>query len=254
MGCLHEGHLSLVRQAARENAHVGVSIFVNPTQFGPQEDYARYPRTLDQDLELLRQAGVALAFLPHPEAIYPREPHLTWIGVDHLDKNLCGRSRPGHFRGVCTVVAILLNIMMPERVYFGRKDAQQAVILKRMIDDLHLPVIFRTGETVRDADGLALSSRNRYLSAEWRQKALAIPRSLLWAREEIAAGQTRCEPLLKGMTAGLEEAGLNVDYLMAVDLGTLEPLSEVRLDGTLVALAAFAGQTRLIDNFILGDL
>lgn len=254
MGCLHEGHMSLVRQAARENAHVGVSIFVNPVQFGPQEDFAAYPRTMEDDLELLRKEGVSLVFLPRPQEIYPQNPHLTWVEVSELDRNLCGAKRPGHFRGVCTVVTILLNIVMPDRVYFGQKDAQQAIILKRMIADLHLSVAFRSGKTVRDSDGLALSSRNRYLTPPWRRKALAIPQSLAWARGEIAAGQEDTAYLLEGIKCRLQEGDLRVDYVQAVDLETLQPLGRVHRNGTLVALAAFAGTTRLIDNFILGDL
>ena len=249
MGALHEGHLSLVRKAREECGLVAATIFVNPLQFGQGEDFDRYPRQREPDCALLEAAGVELVFIPAVEVMYPAGA-VTTVEVGGLSERLDGASRPGHFRGVATVVAKLLQIVKPDRAYFGQKDAVQVAVLRQMIRDLNLEVELRTGATVRDADGLALSSRNVYLSPAERQKALALPRALETIRAAIGQGMRDAGPLLQaGHDLLAAEPGVRLEYLEAVDWATLLPVEAVS-PGTLVAVAAGVGTTRLIDNFI----
>jgi pantoate--beta-alanine ligase len=249
MGSLHDGHLSLVR-AARERCEVVVaSIFVNPTQFGPQEDYRNYPRNLESDARLLAEERVDVLFAPTPEEIYP-PGFQTYVAVQELSQPLCGRSRPGHFRGVATVVTKLLNIVQPDLAFFGRKDAQQGILIQQLVRDLNLPVEIVLCPIVREADGLALSSRNAYLSPEERQAALVLHRSLGRAREMLSAGERSAERLLAVVRGMLEaESRARVDYVEVVDAATLKPIQ--RLQGRiLLALAGWFGKARLIDNLM----
>ena len=254
MGYLHRGHMALVEQCKKENDITVVSIFVNPTQFGPNEDFDRYPRDLEGDERLLREAGVDILFYPGLNEVYPQD-YATYIQVEKLDHMLCGKSRPTHFRGVATVVLKLLNMVAPRRAYFGRKDAQQAIIIKKMVWDLNLEVSIRTIPIVRDPDGLALSSRNAYLSAEERQAALSLSRALEKARAAIAGG-LRDATAITGLLR--EDVGrsplITIDYLEMVSLDRLEPIAAVEPGNTLVAGAIWVGKTRLIDNFILGEI
>ena len=246
MGALHAGHLSLVRAARAQCAVVAASIFVNPTQFGPNEDFSRYPRTFEDDCAQLETEGVDLLFAPAAEEMYPRGLRTT-VEVQEIGDRLDGISRPGHFRGVATVVAKLFHIVGPDRAYFGQKDAAQVAVLRAMVEDLNLPLELVVCPTVRDADGLALSSRNRYLSAEEREQALAIPRALL----DLPAGIATADELRAWLRDGLEQApGLRLEYAEVVDRRTLEPLGDLRR-GALVAVAAQVGRTRLIDNVVL---
>lgn len=251
MGYLHEGHLTLVRQARVQNASVGVSIFVNPTQFGPQEDLARYPRDLPRDLALLEKEGVDLVFTPTPGEMYP-PGYDTWVQVENLAKRLEGASRPGHFRGVCTIVLKLFNLFRPERAYFGQKDAQQALIVQRMAADLNTGVEVVVVPTVREADGLAMSSRNVYLNPQERQAATVLYRALSLACHLYEAGERDAEVLRERMRSLiLQEPLARIDYVSVADAQTLEELE--RVEGpALVSLAVFIGHTRLIDNITLG--
>ena len=251
MGALHTGHQSLIRRATAPAAQVLVSVFVNPLQFGPGEDFARYPRTLEQDAELAAAAGATALFAPSVEDLYPHgDTELTRVvPPDSLQQVLCGRHRPGHFNGVATVVLRLLGLIRPDQLLLGEKDWQQLVILRRVIADLGVPVAVQGCGTQREADGLALSSRNRYLSAEQRQQAAALPRSLLAAQANARAGQP-LEPVCAGVRADLEAAGLVVDYVEAVEPHSLRPCSH--LHGlTLLAAAAHCGPSRLIDHQLL---
>jgi pantoate--beta-alanine ligase len=251
MGFLHDGHLSLVRAARRAADAVVVSIFVNPTQFGPNEDFARYPRDLARDAALLEGESVDILFHPEAADMYP-EGFKTFIEVHDLQNKLCGASRPGHFRGVCTVVLKLFEIVRPDIAVFGQKDAQQAIILRRMARDLNLGVNVDVRPIVREKDGLALSSRNTYLSPAERRAALVLSRSLKGAEDKIAAGEKRADVLRTGIKAVLElEPLARVDYVAIVDPVALDPVSEVG-PGTLIALAAYFGKTRLIDNILVG--
>lgn len=254
MGYLHEGHLSLVRQCKKENEITVVSLFVNPTQFGPTEDLDRYPRDPEKDRLLLEELEVDLLFAPGVGEIYP-ENYDTYVEVEQLSRNLCGRSRPGHFRGVATVVLKLFNIVKPTCAYFGQKDAQQAVIIKKMVEDLNLDIRIRVMPIVRDHDGLALSSRNAYLSAEEREAGLLLSRALGKAEKMIEAGVTAVPQLKQTMLAELKENPLvRIDYMEMVSLDQLEPIDTVDPRNTLAAGAIFVGKTRLIDNFILGEI
>lgn len=254
MGALHEGHLSLVRGSRRENDVTVVSIFVNPAQFGPSEDLQRYPRDRQRDVALLTGEGADVLFLPDAAEVYP-PPYRTWVDVTGLDGKLCGRSRPGHFRGVATVVLKLFNLVRPQRAYFGQKDAQQALIIRQLLRDLDLPVQLRVLPIVRDADGLALSSRNVFLSAAERRAALALPRSLERARAMIAGGERHSRAVRAAMEAEIvREPLLAVDYIAVVGLGDLEEVTEIVPGNTLVAAAVRAGKTRLIDNYLSGDI
>lgn len=251
MGALHEGHAALVRAAAGlPNSFTVVSIFVNPTQFGPNEDYSRYPRTLDADRTLCDKAGAELIFLPPVESMYPPQSR-TFVDVGELGDHLCGASRPGHFRGVCTVVMKLFHIVAPDAAFFGAKDAQQARILWRMVLDLDYPLDFRIVPTVREPDGLALSSRNRYLSPEERAVAPRIFAALTAIHRRATGGEIDATRLESALRSELEAIpGARVDYATIVDEETLQPVR--RLDRpALVAVAVFLGRTRLIDNLTL---
>jgi len=250
MGYLHEGHLSLVRRAREENGRVAVSIFVNPTQFGPSEDLERYPRDLARDRGLLEQAGCDLVFMPSLEEMYPRGAEST-VDVGSVAEPLEGERRPGHFRGVATVVLKLLGIVEPTRAYFGQKDAQQLAVIRRMVADLNVPVEVVGCETVRDADGLALSSRNSYLSPRERQAAPVLHRALVSARDRLATGERRAEELRRTMVQVLTaEPLVRVDYVSVADPRTLSELDVVG-GPALLSLAARLGSTRLIDNLLV---
>lgn len=250
MGYLHEGHLGLVRRAREVTDLLVLSIFVNPTQFGPGEDLERYPRDLPRDTDLCIAAGVDVLFVPAAEEIYP-SGSVTVIEVLGLSSKLEGASRPGHFRGVATVVLKLLGIVDPHVAAFGQKDAQQAIIVQRMARDLHLDVELLVCPTVRDEDDVALSSRNVYLSPSERRAARAIPASLRAAEAAIADGERDPEVVLEAARRVLRaETGLRIDYVEMVDTWTLEPVVETRGE-MLVAVAAFAGKTRLIDNTVV---
>lgn len=250
MGALHEGHAALVRAARGTSGFAVVSIFVNPTQFGPDEDFARYPRTLEADQKVCSDAGADLIFAPSVEEMYP-EQSVTFVEVKELDTVLCGASRPGHFRGVCTVVLKLFNIVGPDVAHFGAKDFQQARIIRQMTRDLNVPVEVRIEPTVREADGLALSSRNRYLSASERAAAPRLYRALQAVRERALAGEIDVARLESALRTDLEVIpGARVDYARIVDADTLRPIG--RLDRPAVALVAvYLGTTRLIDNVVI---
>ena len=247
MGALHAGHARLIEVARNECDLVVVSIFVNPTQFGPKEDFAKYPRTLDADRELCANAGADVIFAPEASEIYP-PGFRTSVEVQGLQDQLCGASRPGHFRGVCTVVLSLFHIARPDVAYFGQKDAQQVLIIRRMVRDLNVPIEIRTVPTVRDADGLALSSRNRYLNADERRHAPVLFQSLRQAEQLIAAGERNPARIEREIGERLATVpNLRIDYIRAVSAETLE--SPAVLHGqTLIAVAVFLGTTRLIDN------
>lgn len=253
MGYLHEGHLSLVREAKKRNDRAAVSIFVNPKQFGPAEDYNVYPRDFNRDAALLEKEGVDLIFYPAVEEMYPAG-YKTYVEVEDLENRLCGRSRPGHFRGVCTVVLKLFNLIQPDEAYFGWKDAQQVIILKKMVEDLNLPVKIRSMPLIREKDGLALSSRNIYLNPQERQASVVLYRSLELAEEIIKNGERQAARIRQQMVNLISAEPLaRIDYVEIVDPQTLEPL--VTIDGdALVAVAVYFGRTRLIDNlrFISG--
>lgn len=252
MGALHEGHLSLVRRARAECGVVVVSIFVNPLQFGPGEDFERYPRTFEEDCRQLEVAGVEVLFAPEAGEMYP-EGAMTTVTVAGVGDRLDGASRPGHFTGVATVVAKLLHVVGRGRAYFGQKDAAQLAVLRQMVRDLNFDVEVVGCAIVRDADGLALSSRNKYLSEAERGQALVLRRTLLAVEAMIAGGERESAVLIRGGMRVLEgEAGGRVDYFAVVDAATLLPVAVADV-GTLVAVAAWVGKTRLIDNFVVGD-
>jgi pantoate--beta-alanine ligase len=250
MGALHEGHAALVRAAHAASGFVVVSVFVNPTQFGPKEDFAKYPRTLEADQKLSSDAGANLIFAPTVEEMYP-ERSVTFVEVKELDAELDGPTRPGHFRGVCTAVLKLFNIVRPDVSHFGAKDAQQARIIQQMVRDLNVPVQVRVEPTVREADGLAMSSRNRYLSPTERALAPSIYRALQGIRARALAGEIDVARLESALAADLAAIpGARVDYARILDADLLRPLS--RLDRpTLAAVAVFIGTTRLIDNVVI---
>ena len=251
MGYLHEGHLSLVRESIKENNITFVSIFVNPTQFGPAEDFSSYPRDLERDRELLENEGVDYLFYPTNETMYP-PGYLTFANVNLLDETLCGRRRKGHFRGVVTVVLKLFNIVQPDSTYFGQKDAQQALIIRQMIKDLNLNIRFRVLPIVRENDGLAMSSRNRYLTTEEREQAVALYKSLKKAEELFENGERSSLKIKQEILKILYSHDLlKIDYVEIVDLAKLRPLNIVK-DKALVAVAVYLGKARLIDNTILG--
>jgi pantoate--beta-alanine ligase len=253
MGALHEGHLSLVRAAKSRCRAVVVSIFVNPTQFGPNEDFTKYPHAFEHDREVLRKEGVDFVFAPSAEEMYPTGAG-TWVTVEGMSDRLCGRSRPGHFRGVTTVVAKLFHIVEPNLTFFGQKDAAQAAIIRRMVRDLNLPVEIVVCPIVREPSGLAMSSRNAYLSAEQKQSALVLYGALREIERSFHSGERNAEKLIgagKQVVAG--EPSVCLDYLEIVDPDTLEPLPSVNRSA-LVAIAALVGTTRLIDNVVLETL
>ena len=252
MGALHEGHVSLVRAARSSSDLVAASIFVNPTQFGANEDLAKYPRSFERDRELLQGESVELLFAPSVEEMYPAGA-VTWVTVEGLSDKLDGRSRPGHFRGVTTVVAKLFHVVQPDAAFFGQKDAAQVAIIRRMVGDLNLPVEIVVCPIVRAADGLAMSSRNAYLDPDERKRALVLQRSLLRAEHLAETGERNAARLV---AAGREEidkeSSVRLDYFEIVNPDTLDPLEDIS-GGGLVAVAAVVGGTRLIDNILLGN-
>jgi pantoate--beta-alanine ligase len=251
MGYLHEGHLSLVRRAREECDHVVVSIFVNPTQFGPQEDLSKYPRDLDRDLSLLEPLGVDLVWMPTEDAMYP-PGYQTWVEVEAITRPLEGAMRPGHFRGVTTVVAKLFNGVQPHKAYFGQKDAQQAAVIRQMTRDLSYPTEIVVCPIVREPDGLAKSSRNVYLDPEQRKAATVLSRSLRAAQVAYENGEREAETLRRKMKEVLAGEPLaNVQYISCADYDTLEELETVT-GKTLLSMAVYIGKTRLIDNIVLG--
>jgi pantoate--beta-alanine ligase len=251
MGYLHDGHLTLVRRARQECATVAVSIFVNPTQFGPQEDLAAYPRDMERDLRMLEPEGVAWVFSPTPEEVYPRGFD-TWVEVDALSRPLEGTHRPGHFRGVTTVVAKLFNIVRPDRAYFGEKDAQQLRVIRKMARDLDLGIEIVPVPTVRERDGLAMSSRNVYLNADDRQAALCLYRSLQLAQRLYQQGERDAEAIRRQVRELIQTEPLaHIEYVSVADDETLEELTAIG-GPALVSLAVRFGRTRLIDNVTLG--
>ncbi len=249
MGALHEGHLSLVRAAAARADTVVVSLFVNPTQFGPHEDLSSYPRDPEGDLEKCRALGVEAVFAPSPEAMYDPDAS-TVVEEQALSAGLCGERRPGHFRGVTTVVAKLFNLVLPTVAVFGLKDYQQALVIRRMVRDLKFPVELVLAPTVREPDGLAMSSRNRYLTTDWRRRALAIPQALAAAAARVEGGERSAAALCAEVREQVRAAGLDPQYVEAVDAETLLPVTQVKAP-VLLAVAAYADRTRLIDNRVL---
>ena len=250
MGALHEGHLSLVRAARATCDVVAASIFVNPTQFGPNEDLAKYPRSFERDRELLENEGVDLLFAPSVEEMYPAGA-VTWVTVEELSGKLDGRSRPGHFRGVTTVVSKLFHVIEPDVAFFGQKDAAQVAIIRRMVRDLNLPVEIAVCPIVREPDGLAMSSRNAYLDPQQRKQALVLHRSLLQAKKLVDEGERRAAKLIAVAREEFSrEPAVRLDYFEIVDAGSLDPVEELSR-GALAAVAAYVGPTRLIDNLSL---
>lgn len=248
MGYLHEGHASLM-DAAGENEKVVVSIFVNPMQFGPNEDLASYPRDLEHDAKVCEAHGVDLIFHPTPEEMYG-DNFYSYVDMDVLTKELCGLSRPVHFRGVCTVVAKLFNIVTPDKAYFGQKDAQQLAVIKRMVKDLNMPLTIVGCPIIREEDGLAKSSRNTYLSPEERKAALVLSRSIFLGKKMVGQGEKDCKKIKEAMTAEIEKEPLaKIDYVKIVDLSTMQQV-ETTEHGVLAAIAVYIGKTRLIDNFM----
>jgi pantoate--beta-alanine ligase len=252
MGALHEGHLSLVRAAKTSCDLVAASIFVNPTQFGPTEDLAKYPRDFERDRDLLQNEGVELLFAPSVEEMYPAGA-VTWVTVEELSSRLDGLSRPGHFRGVTTVVAKLFHIVEPDAAFFGQKDAAQLAIIRRMVRDLNFPVEIVACPIVREPDGLAMSSRNAYLDPLQRKQALVLYRSLTKVKKLWDAGERDAAKLAAAGREEVEEKSVRLDYFEIVDSQSLEPVENVA-KGALVAAAAYVGSTRLIDNLVLPAL
>jgi pantoate--beta-alanine ligase len=251
MGALHEGHLSLVRAAKAQCDAVAVSLFVNPTQFGPTEDLAKYPRQFERDHALLEKEGIDTLFAPSADEMY-RKGEATWVMVEGLSDKLDGRSRPGHFRGVTTVVAKLFHIIEPDVAFFGQKDAAQVAVIRRFVRDLNFPVEIAVCPIIRELDGLAMSSRNAYLNPEERQRALVLQRSLREVEKQFHAGETRAPRLIAAAREILaQEPQVRLDYFEIVDPDTLEPIERTS-QPALVAVAAYVGTTRLIDNLLLG--
>jgi pantoate--beta-alanine ligase len=251
MGYLHEGHLELARRARAENRNVVVSIFVNPTQFGPKEDYASYPRDPERDLAMLKKEGVNIVFMPSAEDMYPPR-YSTWVNVEKVTERLEGAIRPGHFRGVATVVAKLFNIVQPDKAYFGQKDAQQVVVIKKMVSDLNMNLEVVVVPTVREPDGLAMSSRNVYLNPEERKAALVLYESLKLAQKLWDKGERNADVIRKQMTALIqsEPRAERIDYVSIADAETLEELDRIDRPA-VVSLAVKIGKPRLIDNIML---
>jgi pantoate--beta-alanine ligase len=250
MGALHEGHLSLVRAARAGSDVVAASIFVNPTQFGPNEDLAKYPRSFERDCQMLEREKVDVVFAPSVEQMYPVGA-VTWVTVEGLSEKLDGKSRPGHFRGVTTIVSKLFHIVEPDRAFFGQKDAAQVAVIRRMVRDLNLPVEIVVCPIVREPDGLAMSSRNAYLSPEERKRALVLQRSLERVRKLVEAGQRDAKTLAAaGREEFSKESAVRLDYFEIVNPETLDSVPDISR-GALVAVAAYVGVTRLIDNLVL---
>lgn len=249
MGYLHEGHKSLIDRAVSENDRVVVSDFVNPTQFGPNEDLEAYPRDIERDAALCESAGAAVIFNPEPDEMYDNA--LTTVSVDKITRVLCGKTRPTHFAGVCTVVSKLFNIVKPDRAYFGQKDAQQLIVVKKMVKDLNFDIEIVGCPIVREADGLAKSSRNTYLSAEERKAALCLSRGLAAGKSLIESGERSAEAVKSAVRKEIEKEPLaKIDYVEAVNAESLEN-AETTEEPLLVAVAVYIGKTRLIDNFII---
>lgn len=250
MGYLHEGHQSLIARSVAENDRTVVSDFVNPIQFGPTEDLATYPRDIERDAALCESTGANLIFHPEADEMYAPD-FCTYVDMDHLTKGLCGKTRPIHFRGVCTVVSKLFHIVQPDRAYFGQKDAQQLAVIRRMVRDLNMPLTIVGCPIIREEDGLAKSSRNTYLSAEERKAALCLSRGLNKGKAAVEAGETDAEKVKTIITAEIEAEPLSrIDYVEIVDWNNLEPVSSTE-GSILAAVAVYIGKTRLIDNFII---
>jgi pantoate--beta-alanine ligase len=251
MGALHEGHLSLVRAARAKTDVAAASIFVNPTQFGPTEDFSRYPRALEKDCAILEREGVEFVFAPAVEEMYPSGA-ATWVTVEALSDRLCGKSRPGHFRAVATIVAKLFHIIEPDAAFFGQKDAAQHAIIRKMVRDLDMPVAIEVCPIVRESDGLALSSRNAYLNAEERKSALVLYRSLRRAQELFQTGERNSAKLIAAARQEFaSESNVRLDYFEIVNPDSLEPVLDTP-SPSLAAVAGYVGNTRLIDNVLLG--
>lgn len=251
MGYLHEGHKSLIDKAVAQNDKVVVSVFVNPIQFGPTEDLATYPRDLERDAALCEDAGAALIFHPEKEDMY-FDDFCTYIDMDGLTKGLCGKTRPIHFRGVCTVVGKLFNIVHPDRAYFGQKDAQQLAVVRRMVRDLNFDLEIVGCPIIREEDGLAKSSRNTYLSEEERKAAVILHKGLVKGEKMVSAGEKDVKKVLDAITEIIESEPLaRIDYVEAVDFDNIETIDTIK-GSVLVAVAVYIGKTRLIDNFIVG--
>lgn len=250
MGCLHEGHLSLVREARKMSDVLIASIFVNPKQFGPNEDYERYPRNIAKDTELLQKENVDYIFYPTVEEMYPAG-YKTYVEVEQLSQKLCGKSRPNHFRGVTTVVSKLFNIIQPNFAFFGQKDAQQTIIIKRMLKDLNSNIEIITMPIVREVDGLALSSRNVYLNPDERKAATILYKSLMKAKDLFQTGERKAAKISKAIIDVLSSEPLaKIDYIEIVDMENLDPLKTIEKNA-LIAIAIYVGSTRLIDNIIV---
>ena len=250
MGFLHEGHLSLVRRSKAENDITVVSIFVNPTQFAPHEDLDRYPRDLTRDLRLLKKEKVDIIFYPSAKKIYP-DGYLTFVHVRGITAGLCGRSRPGHFDGVTTIVLKLVHIVQPAKLYLGQKDAQQAIVIKRMVQDLNIPLKVSVLPIIRETDGLAMSSRNAYLSTRERQEARVLYATLLAAKKRIQAGRYSSKRIIQEMTSAIKKIkNSRIDYIACVNAETLEPVAVFK-GKVMIALAVWIGKTRLIDNIVV---
>lgn len=251
MGFLHEGHKSLIERAVKENDKVVVSIFVNPIQFGPNEDYDKYPRNIKKDSKLCNDAGASLIFNPEVEEMYPDKTSLTFVNVENITNCLCGAKRPGHFQGVCTIVSKLFNIVAPNKAYFGEKDAQQLSVIKQMVKDLNFPIQIIGCPIVREKDGLAKSSRNTYLSTKERQAALILSKSLKKAKIAIANGEKDTIILKNLITDNLiSEPLARIDYVEILDLNSMCEIDTLNKE-SLIAIAVYIGKTRLIDNLII---
>jgi pantoate--beta-alanine ligase len=250
MGALHIGHISLIEAAKKNCDFVVVSIFVNPTQFGPKEDFKKYPRPIKADLKMCRKAGVDVVFSPTPQEMYPAE-NFTWVDVEKLSEPLCGKFRPGHFRGVATICAKLFNIVTPDVAYFGQKDAQQAIVIKRMVADLNMPLQIVVCPTVREKNGLAMSSRNQYLTPQQKEDAALIYKSLQKCRRMIKQGETNAKKIIAEMRKVLKQIpSVEIQYVSIVDAETLQNIDKVA-GKVLAAIAVKIGSTRLIDNILI---
>ena len=250
MGALHIGHISLIQAAAKECDFVVVSIFVNPTQFGAGEDLEKYPRTLQQDLKLCDKAGVDVVFTPENETMYPGQ-NLTWVNVEKLTDGLCGQFRPGHFRAVATICNKLFNIVQPDVAYFGQKDAQQAAVIKQIVADLNMPLQVVVCPTVREENGLAVSSRNRYLTDQQKKDAASIYQALVKAQQLVDAGVLESAHIIAAMRTILQQgSSIQVEYISVVDAQTLQPIDTI-VSQALIAIAVRIGPARLIDNIIV---
>lgn len=250
MGALHIGHIFLIEKAKKQTDFVVVSIFVNPTQFGPSEDFKKYPRPIKSDLAICRKAGVDVVFAPTAKQIYPQE-NLTWVNVEKLTEQLCGRFRPGHFRGVTTVCAKLFNIVAPDVAFFGQKDAQQAIVIKKMVADLNMPLKIVVCPTVRHSDGLAVSSRNQYLTHQQKKDATYIYKALKKSESLVKAGTKKSKTIISKMKKVLKQVtSIKIEYISIVDAETLRELEKIT-GKVLVAVAVKIGSTRLIDNILI---